>query len=83
MTPKPTSPPRSRSQPSLPRDHDREGGQPYATEVEDYKHGVTAPLEEQGRREANPSGLNLTLGTHLGQHKPPRKRSSAEGVGCQ
>ena len=52
--PKPTSPPRSRPQPSLRQDHDREGGQPYSTEVEDYKHGVATPPEEQGGREANP-----------------------------
>jgi hypothetical protein len=52
--PKPTSPPRSRPQPSLPHDQDREGRQPYATEVEDYKHGVATPPEEQGGREANP-----------------------------
>ena len=50
--PKPTSPPRS--QPSLPHDQDREGRQPYAREVEDYKHGVATPPEEQGGREANP-----------------------------
>ena len=41
-------------QPSLPHDHDREGGQPYAKEVEDYKEGVATPPEEQGGREANP-----------------------------
>ena len=29
--------------PSRPHDHDREGRQPYAKEVEDYKHGVAAP----------------------------------------
>ena len=52
--PKPTSPPRSRPQPSLRQDHDREGGQPYATEVEDYKHGVATPPVEQPGREANP-----------------------------
>jgi hypothetical protein len=51
--PKPTSPPRFRPQPNLPHDHDREGRQPYATEVEDYKHGVATPPEEQGGREAD------------------------------
>ena len=50
---KPTSVPRSRPQPSLPHDRDREDSQPYAKEVEDYKHGVATPPEEQGGREAN------------------------------
>jgi hypothetical protein len=50
---KPTSPPRVRPQPSLRQDHDRERGQPYATEVEDYSHGVAPPPAEQGGREAN------------------------------
>ena len=48
--PKPISPPRSRPQ----QDRHRESGQPYATEVEDYKKGVATPPEEQGGREANP-----------------------------
>jgi hypothetical protein len=48
------SPPRSRPQPSLPQDSDREEGQPYATEVEDYKRGVASPPEEQGGRQTNP-----------------------------
>ena len=52
--PKPTSRPRSRPQPSVPRDHDREGRQPYATEVEDYQQGVATPPGEQGGRQANP-----------------------------
>jgi hypothetical protein len=52
--PKPTSAPRSPPRPSLPRDHDREGPQPYATEVEDYKQGVATPPQEQSGREANP-----------------------------
>ncbi len=52
--PKPTSLPRSRPQPSLPQDRDREGQQPYATEVEDYKQGVATPPEEQGGRRDNP-----------------------------
>ena len=50
---KPTSPPRSRPQPSLRQDHELEGRQPYATEVEDYKQGAaTLPIEQPGR-EAN------------------------------
>ena len=49
-----TPPPGSEPQPSLPHDHDREGRQPYAKEVEDYKRGVATPPEEQGGREANP-----------------------------
>jgi hypothetical protein len=52
MMTKPTSPLRSRSQPSLPRDHDRECRQPYATEVEDYKQGV-ATLRRAALGEAN------------------------------
>ncbi len=52
--PKPTARPRFRPQPSVPRDHDREGRQPYATEVEDYQQGVVTPPGEQGGREANP-----------------------------
>ena len=52
--PKPTSPARPRPQPNLPHDHGREGGQPYTTEVEDYKKGVATPPKEQGGREANP-----------------------------
>jgi hypothetical protein len=51
--PKPTSPARSRPQPGQRQDHDREGRQPYATEVEDYKQGAaTLPVEQPGR-EAN------------------------------
>jgi hypothetical protein len=38
----------------LPHDHHRDRGQPYATEVEDYSHGVAPPPAEQGGREANP-----------------------------
>jgi hypothetical protein len=41
----------SKPQPSLPHEHDREGGQPYAKEVEDYKHGVASPPEEQVAKE--------------------------------
>ena len=48
-----TPPPGSEPQPSLPHDHDREDRQPYAKEVEDYKHGVANPPEEQAGREAN------------------------------
>jgi hypothetical protein len=47
-------PPRSGPQPMLPHDHDRERGQPYATEVEEYSHGVAPPPAEQGGQEANP-----------------------------
>lgn len=38
---------------SLPHDHDREGRQPYAKEIEDYGRGVTAPPEQQVGREPN------------------------------
>jgi hypothetical protein len=38
---------RSEDPPSLPHDRDREERQPYARELEDYKHGVIAPPEEQ------------------------------------
>jgi hypothetical protein len=48
-----TPPPSSEPQPRLPHDHDREDRQPYAREVEDYKHNVANAPEEQGRREAN------------------------------
>ena len=44
---------RSDPAPSLPHDRDREGRQPYAKEVEDYKHGVAAPPDEQVGQEAN------------------------------
>ena len=47
-----TPPPGSQPQPSLPHDQDREGGQPYAKEVEDYAHGVAKPPEDQGGPEA-------------------------------
>jgi hypothetical protein len=43
MMAKRTSPPASKPQPRLPHDRDREGGQPYAKEVEDYKSGVASP----------------------------------------
>jgi hypothetical protein len=53
MTAKRTPPPDSEPQPSLPHDHDREGGQPYAKEVEDYDSGVASPPKEQVGREAD------------------------------
>ena len=41
--PKRTPPPGARPQQSLPHDRDRERGQPYATEVEDYsRRGAAA-----------------------------------------
>jgi hypothetical protein len=46
-------PERSDRAPSLPHDHNREARQPYAREVEDYKHGVAAPPQEQVGREPN------------------------------
>jgi hypothetical protein len=48
-----TPPPGAKPQPSLPHENDREDRQPYAREVEDYKHSVANPPEEQGGREAN------------------------------
>lgn len=42
---------RSQREPSLPHDRNREERQPYAREVEDYKHGVAAPPAEQVGRE--------------------------------
>ena len=51
--PKRTPPPGARPQPSLPHDHDRERGQPYATGVEDYSHGVAPPPGEQAIGQAN------------------------------
>ena len=57
--PKGTPPAGARPQPNLPRDHDRERGQPYATEVEDYSHGVAPPPTEQRGRAAN---LSTTRG---------------------
>jgi hypothetical protein len=44
---------RSDGAPSLPHDYNREGRQPYAREVDDYKHGVAAPPEEQVGQEPN------------------------------
>jgi hypothetical protein len=37
--------------PSLPHDDDREGRQPYAKEIEDYKHGVATPPDERVKQE--------------------------------
>jgi hypothetical protein len=51
-----TPPPASKLQPSLPHDYDREGGQPYAKEVEDYKRGVASPPEEQVAKEGDRLG---------------------------
>jgi hypothetical protein len=48
-----TPPPGSEPQTSLPHENDREERQPYAREVEDYKHGVANAPEEQGGGEAN------------------------------
>jgi hypothetical protein len=45
--------PVARPEPSLLHDRDRERGQPYATEVEDYSHGVAPSPTEQGGREVN------------------------------
>ena len=53
MTVERTPPPNAKPQPSLPHNHDREGGQPYAKEVEDYGHGVAVPPEENVAREAD------------------------------
>lgn len=50
---KPNFTPGSDPQPSLPHDHDREKGQPYAKELEDYKHGVASPPEEQVGQDAS------------------------------
>ena len=44
---------RSDDLPSLPHDRDREEPQPYARELEDYRHGVIAPPEEQVGQEPN------------------------------
>jgi hypothetical protein len=43
----------SKPQRSLPHDYDREGGQPYAKEVEDYDRGVASPPEGQVGCEPN------------------------------
>ena len=53
MKAKRTPPPGAEPQPGLPHDHDREGGQPYAKEVEDYQGGVASPPEEQRGPDAN------------------------------
>jgi hypothetical protein len=48
-----TPPPGAPLQQSLTHDRDREQGQPYATEVEDYSHAVAPPPAEQRGREAS------------------------------
>jgi hypothetical protein len=48
-----TPPPGAPLQQSLTHDRDREQGQPYATEVEDYSHGVAPPPAEQCGQEAS------------------------------
>ena len=58
-----TPAPASKPQPSLPHDYEREGGQPYAKEVEDYKHGVASAPEEQVAKEAIARAKNLRRGT--------------------
>ena len=62
-----TPPPGSEPQPSLPHDHDREDRQPYAREVEDYKHSVANPPEEQG------AGVRPTV-----EPQKRRRRNDAE-----
>ena len=64
--PKRTPPRGAAPQPTLPHNHDREQGQPYATEVEDYSHGVAAPPAEQRGRGGTPSR--------------PLKKSLARGI---
>ncbi len=41
------------AEPSLPHDHKREGRQPYASEVDDYEHGVASPSDQQVGKEAD------------------------------
>jgi hypothetical protein len=53
MTAKRTPPPGSKPQPSLPHDPEREGGQAYAKEVEDYTTGVASPPTERVDHEAD------------------------------
>ena len=48
-----TPPPDAEAESELPHDHDREGRQPYAREVEDYGRGVATPPEEQTGRGSN------------------------------
>jgi hypothetical protein len=67
---KPTSPPHTRPQPSLRQDHDREGRQPYATEVEDYKQGAATPPVVQPGREAN----SRTTRARTKKNNAPRHR---------
>jgi hypothetical protein len=47
-------PPNGHPEPGLPHDHDREGGQPYAKEAEDYGQGVIKPPAEQTGQGAKP-----------------------------
>ncbi len=56
MMRQPVSPtlPRSDAETILPHDRDREGRQPYAKELEDYKHGVVRAPEEQAGQEQIP-----------------------------
>ena len=44
---------RSENSPSLPHESDREERQPYARELEDCKHGVIVPPQEQVGQEPN------------------------------
>jgi hypothetical protein len=53
MTAKRTPPPGYEPQPSLPHDPEREGGQAYGKEVEDYTGGVASPPEVQVGPEAD------------------------------
>ena len=48
------TPPDAQPQPSLPHEEDREGGQPYGKEVDDYQRGVALPPEEQRGRDIKP-----------------------------
>ncbi len=63
MTAKRTPPPDAQPQPSLPHDDNRESGQPYAKEFEDYARGVAKPPQEQAEHEGN-----------SGPAKAPRKQ---------
>jgi hypothetical protein len=57
MTVKRTPPPGAEPQTGLPHDEDREGGQPYAKEVDDYQKGVASPPEDQVGRDTKPGGI--------------------------
>lgn len=57
MMRKPLTPilsPGSAPETMLPPDNDREGLQPYAKELEDYKHGAVRAARRAGRAGANP-----------------------------